>query len=324
MIKNQWYAILDSREVVGNKVTMVERLGYKLALWRDVKSDVHCIYDVCCHRGASLSLGKIVDNHLECPFHGFLYNGSGEVTLIPANGKAAKVPDEFKVNSYIVKEKAGLIFMWYGDSEKVSTNIDFFNELEDGFGYSTLKDVWDVHYSRAIENQLDAVHVPFVHKTTIGAGGKTIINGPVVIRVDKLLRMYVDTAKDDGYTVNKTQDQIENYEDLFQLQFLYPNLWQNIISKKVRVFAAFAPINDEKTMIYIRFYQKITTIPLLNSFILLLGKIFSKIILNQDKRVVISQVPKKSQLYMQEKLIHGDIPIIEYRKYREELKNTIE
>ena len=28
------------------------------------------------------------------------------------------------------------------------------------------------HYSRAIENQLDTVHVPFIHHNTIGRGGR--------------------------------------------------------------------------------------------------------------------------------------------------------
>ena len=49
------------------------------------------------------------------------------------------------------------------------------------------------------------------------------------------------------------------------------------------------------------------------------GKITSIIILRQDKRVVMTQIPKKSQLKMGEHLIIGDAPIIEYRKHRQEL-----
>jgi hypothetical protein len=50
-----------------------------------------------------------------------------------------------------------------------------------------------------------------------------------------------------------------------------------------------------------------------------IGKIFSVIILRQDKRVVITQIPKKSGLKINERLITGDKPIIEYRKHRQEL-----
>ncbi len=43
----------------------------------------------------------------------------------------------------------------------------------------------------------------------------------------------------------------------FHLEFIFPNLWQNWISDKVRVVAAFAPVDDENTMLYLRFYQKL-------------------------------------------------------------------
>jgi len=57
--------------------------------------------------------------------------------------------------------------------------LPWFDSIDDSFSYSTLRDLWATHYSRAIENQLDSVHVPFVHKTTIGRGNRTLINGPL-------------------------------------------------------------------------------------------------------------------------------------------------
>ncbi len=50
-----------------------------------------------------------------------------------------------------------------------------------------------------------------------------------------------------------------------------------------------------------------------------IGKIASVVILRQDKRVVETQLPKKSGYKMAEHLIMGDKPIIEYRKHRQEL-----
>lgn len=119
MIKNQWYAILESKEV-GKKPLGVTRMNEKLVLWRAEEGKINCIYDQCCHRGASLSLGCIEDDHIECPFHGFLYDGSGKVSLIPANGKAAPVPERFKVNAYLVKEAYGFIWLWYGNPDEES------------------------------------------------------------------------------------------------------------------------------------------------------------------------------------------------------------
>ena len=58
MIKNQWYGVLDSKEMKSNKPIGITRLGKKLVFWRSEDGKVNCIFDKCCHRGASLSTGK--------------------------------------------------------------------------------------------------------------------------------------------------------------------------------------------------------------------------------------------------------------------------
>jgi phenylpropionate dioxygenase-like ring-hydroxylating dioxygenase large terminal subunit len=318
MIQNQWYIILESKELRRDKPLRIKRFNENLVLWRDKSSGVSCIADECCHRGASLSCGKVIDGKLECPFHGFIYNSSGKVEVIPANGKNHPVPETMKVRSYKTFENFGFVWLWWCDKDKITGDPFFFRELID-FSYSGFKDHWNVHYSRAIENQLDVVHLPFVHKTTIGRGNKTLVNGPVVKRDKELITFYVFNTEDDGKTIPLKPDEIDDYEKLFHLQFYYPNIWQNFISDKIRAFAAFVPVDEENSIIYIRYYQRMVKIPLLKQIFNYLGKISSIIILRQDKRVVTTQLPKKSGNKMNERLIIGDKPIIEYRKHREEL-----
>lgn len=319
MIKNQWYVVLDAKQVKRNKLLGVTRLSDKLVFWRDNQNQVHCIFDKCCHRGASLSTGKIVDNHVECPFHGFQYDASGKVQYIPANGKNAKVPDRYKVNAYLVKEAYGFIWLWYSDQRTNVPEIPFFEELREGFSYGGFSETWKVHYTRAIENQLDVVHLPFVHASTIGKGNSRLVNGPVVTWNDNRMTFYVKNEKDQGQ-IPKKPNEIENYEELFHLQFQMPNTWQNIISDQLRIVAAFVPIDEENTHIYLRFYQKFIRTPGVKQIVNSLSSIMNKTILHQDRKVVLTQLPIKSELVMGENLIQGDLPIIEYRKRRELLK----
>lgn len=319
MIKNQWYVVLDAKELRTNKLLGVTRLSEKLVFWRDEDNKVNCIFDKCCHRGVSLSIGKIVNKHVECPFHGFQYDSLGKVTVIPGNGKQKQVPNNFKVNSYLVKEAYGYIWLWYSDERNNVPEIPFFKELRNGFSYGGFSETWGVHYTRAIENQLDVVHLPFVHRTTIGKGNKTLVNGPVVKWKDNLMTMYVKNATDAGQEPQKPEE-IKDYEKLFSLQLQMPNLWQNIISDKIRIVAAFAPIDDENTHIYLRFYQSFMKLPVLKQIVNSLSNISNKIILHQDRSVVLTQLPKKSEVCIGENLIQGDLPIIEFRKMREKLK----
>ena len=70
MIINQWYAILPSKRVKADQIVGVKRMNLELALFRNSKGELGCVVDQCTHRGAALSLGKVKDGCIQCPFHG--------------------------------------------------------------------------------------------------------------------------------------------------------------------------------------------------------------------------------------------------------------
>jgi phenylpropionate dioxygenase-like ring-hydroxylating dioxygenase large terminal subunit len=322
VIRNQWYAILESSEVQRGKPVGVTRMGEKLVLWRDATGAVACMSDHCPHRGAALSVGRLVGDCIECPFHGFLYDPGGRCQLIPANGRGATVPKAFRLETYPAREAQDLIYIWWGEPQDVYPPLPFFDTIDEAFSYSTVRDHWTVHYSRAIENQLDVVHLPFVHKTTIGRGNRALVNGPFV-RWDRdtageVLNLWVHNVLDEGRPALKPSELPEPTGHP-SLQFRLPNVWHNWISDTVRIFAAFAPIDGDNTMLYVRFYQKSIRLPILRDIYTALASPSNRLILGQDKRVVLTQLPKQTDLKMGEKLIQGDGPIVAYRRRRREL-----
>ncbi|HUT79928.1 MAG TPA: aromatic ring-hydroxylating dioxygenase subunit alpha [Candidatus Bathyarchaeia archaeon] len=319
MIRNQWYVVLNSKEIKKGKVLGTTRLGEKLVFWRDKNGVIGCIFDKCTHRGASLSKGRLLSNNkIQCPFHGFEYDVTGTVTKIPANGKNAQVPERYKVHSYPARDAHGLIWIWWGEPVKEYPPLPFFEDIDDKFFYATYKDHWPVHYSRAIENQLDVVHLPFVHYNTIGRGCRTLIDGPITKWENNELQVWAHMRKDDGSAPLK-EDEFPEPKQPSLLHFRFGNIWQNRLAEKFRIFAAFTPVDEENTIIYLRLYQKFIRLPLLGRLLTRLFHRFNRKILHQDKRVVITQQPKKSSLRISENLISGDKPIIEYRKKRDEL-----
>jgi phenylpropionate dioxygenase-like ring-hydroxylating dioxygenase large terminal subunit len=105
----------------------------------------------------------------------------------------------------------------------------------------------------------------------------------------------------------------------FKLEFIFPNLWQNHISQDVRIVVAFAPVDEEHTFFYLRFYQKFLPVPVLKDLVAWMGMPFNRRVLRQDQLVVETQRPRPSGLRIGEKMIQGDRPIIEYRRRREQL-----
>lgn len=322
MIPNQWYAVLTAREVPHSRPVGVTRLGEKLVLWRDGAGGICCLRDRCVHRGVMLSTGRLKGGRVQCPFHGFEYDGTGRCTLIPANGSSMPVPENFQVVSYPAREAHGLIWLWWGEEPAEDLPpLPFFEEIDESFCHTTFSDHWNVHYTRAIENQLDVIHLPFTHHNTIGRGMGPVADGPITEWLDeerKRLRFYVTSRQDDGSPPKKPEE-LERSQARVYLDFHFPNLWQNVLGRKLRIFAAFTPIDEDNTMIYLRMYQKIIRIPLLRHLFQWIMTLFNRIILNQDKRAVITQQPRRTWLKMDEQLVQGDRPIVMFRARRKEL-----
>jgi hypothetical protein len=68
----------------------------------------------------------------------------------------------------------------------------------------------------------------------------------------------------------------------------------------------------------VRFYQRIVRVPGLRELVNWLSLPFNRIILRQDRRVVITE-PRASGLRIGEPLIQADGPIIAYRRRRQQL-----
>jgi phenylpropionate dioxygenase-like ring-hydroxylating dioxygenase large terminal subunit len=319
MIPNQWYVALDSREV-GSRPLGVRRMGEPLVLWRDSRGEVACIADVCVHRRARLSLGETAGDRLRCPFHGLEYDASGRCRLIPANGAAAAVPQRFRVPGYPTHEEAGFIWIYWGKGGQPTDLPRFFEDIDPGMRWASYAETWAVHYSRAVENQLDVAHLPFVHRTTIGRGNRKVVDGPVVRWTgENSFQVFVFNRLDDGTTARRPEDLPLDPEPEFHLEFRLPNLWQNHISRQVRVVAAFAPVDDGHTRIYLRFYQSFLRGRLLGGLVTRLAMPYNRKILHQDRRVVLTQEPRKSELHGGEQLIQADLPITAFRSRRAEL-----
>lgn len=334
MIPNQWYVVLESKQVK-NRPVGVTRMGENLVFWRDEAGKVSCLQDRCVHRGVALSEGRVVHGpldcpeddlphaRLQCPFHGFEYDTSGNVTRIPAIGKHAEVAERFRARSYPTHEAYGFVWIWWGfESPEDLAPPRFFDDIDDDLRYATIYDPWDAHYSRVIENQLDVVHLPFVHHNSIGRGCKTLVNGPGVQWVDDdMFYVFVYNQVDDGQTSPQRPSEVPVPDPSrdYRLEFLFPNLWENRIDEKVRVIAAFVPVDDAHTLLYLRFYQKFLPLPILGDAIARIAMPFNRFVAHQDRRVVRTQVPKRSELRGGEQLIQGDRPIVEYRRRRAEL-----
>lgn len=115
MIPNQWYAILESKEIKKRRIHGVTRMGEQMVAWRNDKGELSVMTDRCAHRSVALNKGILLGDCIQCPFHGFEYDTSGVCKLVPANGREAEPPKALHVRSYPVREEHGFIYIWWGE-----------------------------------------------------------------------------------------------------------------------------------------------------------------------------------------------------------------
>jgi phenylpropionate dioxygenase-like ring-hydroxylating dioxygenase large terminal subunit len=164
MFINFWYAA-ERSENVTDKPVKVRMLGQDFVLFREADGTARCLSDTCVHRGGSLGLGKLRNGLVECPYHGWRFNGAGRCQRIPSLGAGANVPARARVDSYPTVERYDLVFTFLGDlPEQERPGILEVKEWgQPGWTCLPFTFEWPVNVTRSVENSLDAPHVEFVH-----------------------------------------------------------------------------------------------------------------------------------------------------------------
>ncbi len=165
VLVNDWHVVAHVSDIEEGKPLAVRLLEEDIVLWR-VGNRIHAWRDICLHRGTKLSLGKVENCTLICPYHGWTYNEDGQCVRFPAH-PLQKPPTTAHAISYQVQEKYDWIWVTLG---KPSHDIPAFPQWND----ATFRKVHCGPYTinangpRVIENFLDVTHFPFVHQGYLG------------------------------------------------------------------------------------------------------------------------------------------------------------
>jgi len=171
MLINTWYVAAEAADIK-DKPVRVKMLGQHFAIFRGEDGEIRCVSDVCIHRGGSLSGGKVKKNCIECPYHGWQFNGNdGKCEQIPAAGPDASIPKKARVDSYPVQVKFGWVWVFVGDlPEEERPPLPEFAEYEDTENWRCIRGEfkWEANYARVCENALDPAHAAFIHGDVFG------------------------------------------------------------------------------------------------------------------------------------------------------------
>src|SRR4051812_153243 len=110
-IRNAWYVAAWADEV--GETPLARRIcNEPVVLFRDQQDRVAALLDMCCHRGAPLHMGKVVEEGLQCGYHGLIFDRSGTCVRVPGQ---EHILERTQVRSFPAVEQDAFVWIWMGD-----------------------------------------------------------------------------------------------------------------------------------------------------------------------------------------------------------------
>lgn len=167
ILRNAWYVAAWAADV--SQSPLARRIcNEPVVLFRDARNRAAALLDMCCHRGAPLSLGKVVEQGLECGYHGLTFDGSGACVRIPGQDR---IPERARVRSFPVVEKDGFVWIWPGDPARADESLVI------DYPYHNDAAKWPHKHQTLhiaannmlmVDNLMDLTHLGYVHVSSIG------------------------------------------------------------------------------------------------------------------------------------------------------------
>jgi 5,5'-dehydrodivanillate O-demethylase oxygenase subunit len=114
LMRRYWHPIAPFDELLKDPVKKVRILGEDLVLYRDRSNNLGLIGDRCAHRSVGMEYGIPEAEGLRCPYHGWLYDATGQCTETPLEPSESTFKERVKIAGYPVQEMGGLVFAYLG------------------------------------------------------------------------------------------------------------------------------------------------------------------------------------------------------------------
>src|SRR3990167_8027247 len=108
MLRRYWLPVGCS-EYVTKKPQRIKVLGEEFVLYRGESGGAALMQLRCAHRSLALDYGRVEGDCLRCPYHGWLYDRTGQCLEQPAETEGSSFKDKIKLKSYKVHEFSGLV-----------------------------------------------------------------------------------------------------------------------------------------------------------------------------------------------------------------------
>jgi len=164
LLRRYWQPVALTDELAGPRpVKAVQLMGQHFVLFRDEHGRLGMLDRDCPHRGADLAFGRLENGGLRCPFHGWLFDASGQCLETPAEPAGSRLCTRIRQAAYPVVEKSGVVFAYIGPGEPPAFPAFDCFVAPDTHTFA-FKGLFECNWLQALEVGIDPAHASYLHR----------------------------------------------------------------------------------------------------------------------------------------------------------------
>lgn len=167
LLRRYWLPIAAAGELTEAKPIKAARvLGEDLVVYRDRTGRYGVVAEQCPHRKASLAFGRVDDEGIRCPYHGWKFDGTGKCIEQPAEPESSGFKDKIKQVAYPAEKLGGLIWTYMGPQPAPLLPRWDVLAWENGVRRVQKHEVYRCNWLQPMENSVDPSHLYWLHGDT--------------------------------------------------------------------------------------------------------------------------------------------------------------
>jgi 5,5'-dehydrodivanillate O-demethylase len=239
-LRSFWQPVALSTEI-GAAPHRLTIMNEDLVAYRD-GDRVRLLANRCPHRGTFLHTGRLRGGGLQCCYHGWTFDGSGQCIAQPCEPPESTFRERVRIAAYPTEEVRGLVFAYMGAGAPPPLSRPEQWERTDGIHKADVVR-WGCNYFQCLENNPDPQHTAFVHESM-----KLWTRQVPTLQIDETEYGILMTAMRDGY-VRYTHFRLPNV-----LTFTNP-YWQ----PPTTVTSWIVPVDDTHALTFRSFFTPTPT-----------------------------------------------------------------
>jgi len=167
LLRRYWHPVAAAAELTDEKpIRAVKILGEELVVYRDKSGNYGLLGEHCPHRLASLAYGRVDEQGIRCPYHGWEFDGTGQCLEQPAEPVDSSFKERIKQVAYPVQYLGGLIYAYLGPAPAPLLPRWDVLVWEHGRRWIVKESVIECNWLQPMENSVDPSHLFWLHGDT--------------------------------------------------------------------------------------------------------------------------------------------------------------